>query len=89
MSTYVSKAIVLVLSAASLGLKQLLISNFAVLAYAGSAANSSSSPQLNEQAKRYAEVVCNVNRALVGGSEDQYDATNAFLAACPEETNGE
>lgn len=56
---------------------------------ANGSATSSSGPQLSDQAKRYAEVVSNVNRALVGGSEDQYNAASAFLAACPEETNAE
>ena len=46
-------------------------------------------PQRSEQANRYAEVVRAVNKALVSGSQDQFDAVNAFLAACPEEDNGQ
>ena len=46
-------------------------------------------PQRSEQAKRYAEVVRGVNKVLVAGSQDQFDAVNAFLAACPEEDNGQ
>lgn len=45
--------------------------------------------QRSEQANRYAEVVRGVNKALVSGSQDQFDAVNAFLAACPEEDNGQ
>lgn len=45
--------------------------------------------QRSKQANRYAEVVRGVNKALVAGSQDQYDAVNAFLAACPEEENGQ
>lgn len=46
-------------------------------------------PQHSEQANRYAEVVRGVNKVLVSGSQDQFDAVNAFLAACPEEDNGQ
>lgn len=46
-------------------------------------------PQCSEQANRYAEVVRGVNKALVSGSQDQFDAVNAFLAASPEEDNGQ
>lgn len=46
-------------------------------------------PQRSEQATRYAEVVRAVNKVLVTGSQDQFDAVNAFLAACPEEDNGQ
>lgn len=46
-------------------------------------------PQRSEQANRYAEVVRAVNKVLVTGSQDLYDAVNAFLAACPEEDNGQ
>ncbi len=45
--------------------------------------------QISDQAKRYGDVVCNVNKALVGGSQDQYDAVKAFLDACPEEDKGQ
>lgn len=44
--------------------------------------------QRSEQANRYAEVVRGVNKVLVTESQDQFDAVNAFLAACPEEDNG-
>ena len=46
-------------------------------------------PQRSEQANQYAEVVRAVNKVLVTGSQDQFDAVNAFLAACPEEDNGQ
>ena len=46
-------------------------------------------PQRSEQANRYAEVVRGVNKALVSESRDQFDAVNTFLAACPEEDNGQ
>ncbi|KAL3150654.1 hypothetical protein ABBQ32_000453 [Trebouxia sp. C0010 RCD-2024] len=46
-------------------------------------------PQRSEQANRYAEVVRAVNKVLVTGSQDLYDAVNAFLAACPEEDNAD
>ena len=46
-------------------------------------------PQRSEQANRYAEVVRAVNKVLVTGSQDQFDAVNGFLAACPEEDNGQ
>ena len=49
---------------------------------------SASTPELDEQTKRYAEVVRSVNKALVGGSSQQLDVTKAFLAACPEVANG-
>lgn len=45
--------------------------------------------QISEQAKQYAEVVRNINKALIAGSQDQFDAVSAFLAACPEEQNGQ
>ncbi len=45
--------------------------------------------QISDQAKRYGEVACNVNKALVGGSQDQFDAVKAFLDACPEEDKGQ
>ena len=45
--------------------------------------------QISDQAKRYGEVVCSVNKALVGGSQDQFDAVQAFVNACPEEDKGE
>lgn len=45
--------------------------------------------QISDQAKRYGAVVCSVNKALVGGSEDQLDAVKAFLEACPEEDKGQ
>lgn len=45
--------------------------------------------QISDQAKRYGDVVCNVNKALVGGSQDQFDAVRAFLEACPEEEKGQ
>ena len=45
--------------------------------------------QISDQAKRYGDVVCNVNKALVGASQDQFDAVKAFLDACPEEDKGQ
>ena len=45
--------------------------------------------QRSEQANWYAEVVRGVNRALVAESQDQFDAVGSFLAACPEEDNGQ
>lgn len=45
--------------------------------------------QISDQAKRYGDVVCNVNKALVGGSQDQFDAVLAFVNACPEEDKGQ
>lgn len=50
--------------------------------------SSASKPELDEQTKKYAEVVRSVNKALVGGSSQQLDVTKAFLAACPEVANG-
>ena len=49
---------------------------------------SAAKTELDEQTKKYAEVVRSVNRALVGGSSQQLDVTQAFLAACPEDANG-
>lgn len=49
---------------------------------------SAAKAELDEQTKKYAEVVRSVNRALVGGSSQQLDVTQSFLAACPEDANG-
>jgi len=62
---------------------------FKIFCGATGAASMDAKAQVSDQAKRYGDVVCNVNKALVGGSQDQFDAVKAFLDACPEEEKGQ
>ncbi|DBA91772.1 TPA: hypothetical protein ACH3X1_003362 [Trebouxia sp. C0004] len=64
-------------------------SNTLFLEAATGSASMDAKAQISDQAKRYGEVVCNVNKALVGGSQDQFDAVKAFLDACHEEDKAE
>lgn len=64
-------------------------SNALFLEAATGSASMDAKAQISDQAKRYGDVVCNVNKALVGASQDQFDAVKAFLDACPEEDKAE
>jgi hypothetical protein len=74
---------------AQTGITHLLVACLRVCCGATGAASMDAKAQISDQAKRYGDVVCNVNKGLIGGSQDQFDAVKAFLDACPEEEKGQ